>query len=309
MTPSNPLNPGISIEQRVNPSVARADAIIDKIAQSLRVALPGIVQSFDPGPPATVSVLVATDEWVTAGQQFWQTQPGFTGPAPNPNILSIKSGPVTLPLLQDVPVVTLGGGGWTLTFPIQVGDECLVIFTDTPLDVWLQNGGTGNAPISQRRHSLSDAVAIVGWRSTPRGLANYSTTSAQLRNNDGSVVIDLTTDQATITAPKVVVNTTGDTDITAGGDVNVQSSGKTSVQAAGDVDIKSTGGNVNVTSDTGDVSVACATGTASISAKNISLSGTTQLDLEGALVKIALRTFLLHTHTGGTILGLTGPVV
>jgi ferric-dicitrate binding protein FerR (iron transport regulator) len=81
------------------------------------------------------------------------------------------------------------------------------------------------------------------------------------------------------------------------------------VQAAGDVDIKSTGGNVNVTSDSGDVSVACATGTASISAKNISLSGTTQLDLEGALVKIALRTFLLHTHTGGTILGLTGPVV
>jgi hypothetical protein len=306
MTPSNT---GPTLAQRLTPAISGFQAVMDKVAQSMRVALPGVVQSFDPGPPATVTVLVATSEWVDATQQFWRGQPGFVGPAtPNPNATT-SSGPVTLPLLQDVPVVTLGGGGWTLTFPIQVGDECLVIFTDTPLDVWLQNGGTGNAPISQRRHSLSDAVAIVGWRSTPRGLANYSLTDVQLRNEDGSVIIGANNDQITVTAPKVVVNTTGDTDITAGGDVNVQSSGKTSVQAAGDVDIKSTGGNVNVTSDSGDVSVACATGTASISAKNISLSGTTQLDLEGALVKIALRTFLLHTHTGGTILGLTGPVV
>jgi hypothetical protein len=211
MTPSNT---GPTLAQRLTPAIAGFQAVMDKVAQSMRVALPGVVQSFDPGPPATVTVLVATSEWVDATQQFWQGQPGFVGPAtPNPNATT-SSGPVTLPLLQDVPVVTLGGGGWTLTFPIQVGDECLVIFTDTPLDVWLQNGGTGNAPISQRRHSLSDAVAIVGWRSTPRGLANYSTTSAQLRNDDGTVMIDLMGGQVTVTAALITLD--GSASVTTG---------------------------------------------------------------------------------------------
>jgi hypothetical protein len=194
-------NFGLSVEQRETPSLERARSLADMIAQSLRVALPAVVRSFDPGPPATVSVLIATNELVKYSE----------GAA----VISLKTKAMQLPLLQDVPVMMPSAGGWSMTFPIQPGDECLVVFADTPLDVWLQNGGVNNNPISQRRHSLSDAVAIFGLRSNPRGLAGYSTTSAQLRNDDGTVVIDLTDDKVTVTAPSVAVECSGEVSVQA----------------------------------------------------------------------------------------------
>jgi len=120
--------------------------------------------------------------------------------------LSLQTEAVRLPILENVPVLVPGAGGWSLTFPIQAGDECYVIFADTPLGVWLQNGEVDNYPSDQRRHSLSDGVAIFGLRSKPRGLSGYSTESAQLRNDDGTVKIDLAPDTITITAPTVNVN-------------------------------------------------------------------------------------------------------
>ena len=172
-----------------------------EIMQSLRVALPGIVQSFDPGPPATVKVLIPTNEPAEVnegGQQF----------AP-----LTKARPIMI--LEDVQVMMPGAGVWTLTFPIQKDDECLVVFADVDLDVWWQTGKPNSYPISHRRHDLSDAIAIFGWRSTPRGLRNYSTNSTQLRNDDQSVVIDLTPSQITVTAPNVLVNCSGDVKVEA----------------------------------------------------------------------------------------------
>jgi hypothetical protein len=194
-------NFGLTLEQRLTPSIARAQELETKIGQSLRVFLPAVVQSFNPGPPATVSVLIATNERV-------EQNTGGT-------VYSLKTEAMQLPLLQDVPVMMPSAGGWSLTFPIQPGDECLVVFADTALDVWFQNGGVNNNPISQRRHSLSDAVAIFGLRSRPRGLAGYSTSSAQLRNDDGTVVIDLTDDQVTVTAPAVAVECSGEVSVQA----------------------------------------------------------------------------------------------
>jgi len=119
-------------------------------------------------------------------------------------------------VMDDVPVVVYGAGGWSVTIPIQPGDECLAVFSDSCLDAWLQNGAAigsdglvqSQVPMSPRRHNLSDAIAIFGLRSTPNGLSDYSLDSMQLRNKDGSVVIDLADDQVTITAPTVSVNCT-----------------------------------------------------------------------------------------------------
>ncbi len=219
-------NYGLPIEQRLAgllPPVERERALLRLLSQSLRVALPAVVQSFQPGPPATVSVLVATKELVEANQ-------GETA-------LSLATQAVQLPLLQDVPVAFPSAGGWSMTFPIQPGDECLLVFADTPLDVWWQNGGTENNPISQRRHSLSDAIAIFGLRSRPRGLAGYSTTSTQIRNDDQSVVIDLAPGQITVTAPNVAVQCSGAASVqaqtatvTADQDVTVQGGQKVTVK-------------------------------------------------------------------------------
>ncbi len=187
-------NNGPTLEQRLNPSVERARALMDMVLQSMRVALPAVVTSLSAGPPLMVNVQVATNEYV---------ERNIGG-----DKVSIGSEPIPLPELRDVPVLMPSAGGWSLTFPIQPGDECLIVFADTALDVWHQSGGTDNNPISQRRHNLSDGVAIFGLRSRPRGLSGYSTDSAQLRNDDGSVVIELKDDTVKISSPKAEVHCT-----------------------------------------------------------------------------------------------------
>jgi hypothetical protein len=214
-------NPFPSLPQRLTPSIQRPQDLRDVLLQSLRVALPGIVQSFDPGPPAAVTVLIATNEFVQ------QTPDDFAEGDP----LSVSTTAMQLPLLSDVPILIPSGGKWSFTLPIQAGDECMVVFLDTMLDQWFQNGDVNNNPTSQRRHSLSDAIAVFGLRSTPNAIENYSTDSAQLRSDDGTVIIDLKLSQITVTAPKVVVNTTGDCDLSVSGTVNI---------SGGQVDISST---------------------------------------------------------------------
>ena len=194
-------NFGPTLEQRLGASISRLDSLSSILAQSMRVALPGIVQKFNVGPPATVTVLVPTNEYVTQN----------TGGT----ILKLSTTAQQLPLLVDVPVVIPSAGGWSLTLPIKEGDECLLVFCDTPIDVWMESGSLNNNPISQRRHSLSDAIAVFGLRSQPRGLSGYSTTSAQLRSDDGTVVIDLAPDQITVTAPTVQVNASDTANVSA----------------------------------------------------------------------------------------------
>lgn len=113
------------------------------LSNSLRVALPGIIESFD---PETVTCIVA---------------PAIKG------VITASDGStrsVSYPLLVDVPVVFPRGGGCTLTFPIKNGDECLVIFADRAIDFWWQNGET-QEPVNARQHSLSDAFVIPGPQS------------------------------------------------------------------------------------------------------------------------------------------------
>lgn len=108
----------------------------------------------------------------------------------------------TLPILDDVPIKIPTGGGWSLTFPIKIGDECELSFQDMAIDLWWQNGGVQKQPDGVLyRHNIGDAIAEFGVRSVPNVIPNYSTTSAQLRSDDGSVVVDLAMEGIKITAP------------------------------------------------------------------------------------------------------------
>jgi len=97
---------------------------------------------------------------------------------------------VEFPVLLNVPVQFPAGGGFTLTFPVDAGDECIVLFNDREIDNWLLNGDVQPAT-SSRTHDLSDAIAIVGIRSNPRALAGVSTSTAQLRSDDGGTYIEV----------------------------------------------------------------------------------------------------------------------
>jgi len=83
------------------------------------------------------------------------------------------------PPLIDVPVLVLGGGNGAITFPIQQGDECIILFNDRELDNWFQNGGVQTYSTS-RTHDLSDGIALVGLRSLPNVLNNYCTTGTSM---------------------------------------------------------------------------------------------------------------------------------
>ena len=120
---------------------------------------------------------------------------------------------VAMPILVDVPVVFPCGGGYTLTFPVQPGDEALIVFGNRCIDAWWQSGGV-QQQAEIRMHDLSDGFALVGPRSQPRVLPGVSTSAVQLRSDNGLAHIEISgTDinavspsAITATAPVVTVN-------------------------------------------------------------------------------------------------------
>lgn len=78
------------------------------------------------------------------------------------------------PTLVDVPVVVLCGGNTSLTFPIQAGDYCLILFNDRDIDMWLSSAQVGPLNTS-RLHSFSDGIAIVGLLPFPKALLKSTT--------------------------------------------------------------------------------------------------------------------------------------
>lgn len=153
-------------------------------ANNLRVAIPGIIDSFD-AATQTVTVQPTIREKIQKedGSQEW----------------------IALPLLVDVPIVLPRAGNFILTMPITKGDECLVMFSDLCIDAWFSNGGIQNQ-IEKRRHDLSDGFAILGCYSQPNVIPNYSTTSAQLRNEAGTAYIELKDAQINLVAASVKIN-------------------------------------------------------------------------------------------------------
>lgn len=115
----------------------------------------GTVAKFYAGPPQTADVTL--NESIIVGYQT--NAAGAVKPITRP-----------YPTFPAVPVIFLQGGGGAITFPIQTGDTCLLLFLDRDLDAWLTSGQTGLPPQTNRLHSPSDAVAIVGLNSYANGL-------------------------------------------------------------------------------------------------------------------------------------------
>lgn len=173
----------------------------------LRVACPGIIQSFDP-VKQTVSVQLAIRENI---------------------LLNLIRTPTAIAPLIDVPIVLPRAGNCTLTMPIQQGDECLVIFGDMCIDGWWQAGGIQNQ-LDKRRHDLSDGFCIPGPWSQGRTLLNYSPTTAQLRSDDGQTIVEVDpAGKVNITAQQVNVQAT-DVKVTASQNVSISGNGSTTIE-------------------------------------------------------------------------------
>ncbi len=136
---------------------------------SVWTSLPGIIQAYD-----------ATTQTATV-------QPAVQGVVTAPDG---STSLVSLPVVTDVPVQFPSGGGFALTFPVAAGDECLLIFASRGIDAWHALGGV-QQPTGSRKHALSDAFAMLGFRSLPRALGAVSTTAVQLRNAAGTALVEI----------------------------------------------------------------------------------------------------------------------
>lgn len=67
------------------------------------------------------------------------------------------------PVIPDVPVSYPRGGGGYMSWPLERGDLCLLIFSERSLDRWIDSDGrTVVYPDDARKHHISDAVCIPG---------------------------------------------------------------------------------------------------------------------------------------------------
>lgn len=147
-------------------------AALDGRQAKLWTALPGIIQSFN---AATMTVTV---------------QPTIMGVYRKPDGTTQA---VQLPLLLDVPVQFPAGGGFTLTFPVVNGDECLVVFSSRCINNWWLQGGV-QAQERYRMHDLSDGFAILGFRSVPRVIGEISVLAAELRSDSRNAYVSVVGD-------------------------------------------------------------------------------------------------------------------
>lgn len=103
---------------------------------------------------------------------------------------------IPYPIIHNVPIqFPMGQGGTAgITFPINAGDGCLLVFSETQNDDFL-GGNKGDSP-DNRRHSLNDAIAIPGVYAgaAPSNVAHPGDVclfkgGTMLRISDGSVEI------------------------------------------------------------------------------------------------------------------------
>jgi hypothetical protein len=98
-----------------------------------------------------------------------------------------------LPVITEVPVVFPGAGGFRVTFPVQPGDTVLLVFSEASLDRWLVRGGEVD-PDDDRRHALTDAIAIPGLRAFGQALAS-APADVMTAGRDGGPVIEFDTSE------------------------------------------------------------------------------------------------------------------
>lgn len=144
-----------------NPSLEQATgAAIADTVRRLRTAMPGRVVSFDHDTQTAV------------------VQPLI-------RLVKADGAGVDLPPLGDVPVQFPEAGGFAFTFPIEAGDEGLIVIADRCIDGWWQSGQPSD-PMDFRLHDLSDGIFIAGINSLMNAIPDFDMDAIVMRKFDGS---------------------------------------------------------------------------------------------------------------------------
>ncbi len=200
--------------------MADRNQLLNDPEEALRIALDGRQATMWTALPGIVTGVDFTTMTLSV-------QPAIQGTVTDENG-NIQS--VNLPLLIHVPIQYPSAGGFSLTLPVAVNDEVLIVWASRCIDAWWQSGGI-QRPMEQRMHDMSDGFAILGIRSVPNVIPSISTTAAQLRNDAGTSYFEVSADgkvkvvspsEIDLTGPvKIVGDVTLTGKITMTGDIAV----------------------------------------------------------------------------------------
>ena len=154
----------MNISELIGDTEESLKSMTENYINNMRVAIPAIIVQFD-SQKQTASVQPAIKD----------TLQGYF---------------VALPEISVVPVQFTRAGGFSLTFPVKAGDECLLVFSDMCIDGWWQLGGIQNQA-EKRRQELSDACAILGITSVPKALKNVCMEGLRLQKDSGTDYIQI----------------------------------------------------------------------------------------------------------------------
>jgi hypothetical protein len=197
MSPPSPVPPG-QTERYENPLEALR-TLLEGFQEQIWTAIPAVVVSYNPtaGGNGTIVAQVAISDLYrdAAGTPSW----------------------VNPPPIPDIPVMFPSAGGFSLTFPIKPGDECLLVMACRNIDGWWASLTRPAVQMDLRMHHLSDAFALFGVKARGKPLPAISTTSVQLRTDTGTSYLEVTTAGAiNLKAPgKAVTLTAGSVAVVA----------------------------------------------------------------------------------------------
>lgn len=120
--------------------------------------------------------------------------------------VTTKNEQVQRAAVGSVPVLTLGGGGFVLSFPLKPGDLGWIKANDRDLTTFMQLLGP-TAPASQRQKTFEDAMFIPDVMMKGVTIAGEDDDAVVLQSLDGSVRIALLSDTIKMTAPNIILDT------------------------------------------------------------------------------------------------------
>lgn len=178
---------------------------------------------------------------------------------------------IDLPKITNIPLAITKSAGLKITYPVEIGQNCTLIFSQRSIDNFIMAGGIQDpydGPHPERTQircmDMTDALCFPGVITDAETITDYATDAIEIRSAD---------------------NTTK---------VSVKENSLKLLQ--GNANIELTEGNINMTADTINI-----TGTTAV---NITSPATSV----GTVTTIDEKPFLTHIHSGGTIQGNTGGV-
>ena len=150
-----------SNEQRETSLENALRVIFRDLLKSVHTMLPGIIESFD-ATTQRAKVALATSQMCRDGQ-----------------ILNH-------PPLINVPVQFPRWGSFTISFPVNPGNQCAVFFSERSLDKYLRFGKVSDVPDDTRFFDLSDAFAVPGLSSDEKIVPDYDSNNLVLKHDSGT---------------------------------------------------------------------------------------------------------------------------